>query len=279
MQNVKNADLTEVETHYEFGKNWEAYSSQLDESRIASACSKLGALVGENNIIGNRLLDIGSGSGLHSVAACRLGAIQVTAIDIDEKSIATTEDSLSKFAPDSDTNCKTISILSSDARDLGLFDIVYSWGVLHHTGSMWEAIEKAATHVAPKGLFVIAIYRKSMTCWLWKHEKKLFTNSGNLIRSILRNLFVWGFKCACLIKGRRFSQIVSDYKTKRGMDWHVDVDDWLGGYPYESATADEIIDFVAPIGFELEHAVVSKTWFGMFGVGCSEFRFRRIDPK
>ena len=279
MQNVKKIDLTEVGTHYEFGKNWETYSSQLDESRISSARSRLESIIGKENLLNKTLLDIGSGSGLHSVAACRLGARHVTAIDIDEVSTATTSASLAKFAPESDTDCKTLSILAPESSDLGLFDIVYSWGVLHHTGSLWEAIHKASTHVAPKGLFVIAIYRKSLTCWLWKYEKKLFTNSGSLTRSFLRGLFKLGFKIACLIKGRRFSQIVADYKTKRGMDWHVDVDDWLGGYPYESATADEITDFVVPIGFSLEQVVVSNTWFGMFGVGCSEFRFRRIEQQ
>lgn len=277
MKNANNKILTDVETHYEFGQNWEDYSSQLDEGRIASACSKLQVLLGSPDLLNKSFLDIGSGSGLHSLAATRLGASHVTAIDIDKKSTATTRDSLSKFAPEADTDCKTLSILAPSANDLGLYDVVYSWGVLHHTGSMWEAIQKASTRVAPKGLFVIAIYRKSLTCSLWKHEKKLFTNSGNATRSVLRGLFKLGFQFSCLFKGRRFSQIVSDYRTQRGMDWHIDVDDWLGGYPYESATADEIVDFILPLGFALEHAVVAKTWFGLFGVGCSEFRFRRIE--
>ena len=43
-------------------------------------------------------------------------------------------------------------------NNLSLFDIVYSWGVLHHTGDVWHAIENAASRVKPGGIFYIALY-------------------------------------------------------------------------------------------------------------------------
>jgi 2-polyprenyl-6-hydroxyphenyl methylase/3-demethylubiquinone-9 3-methyltransferase len=68
---------------------------------------------------------------------------------------------------------------------------------------------------------------------------------------------------------------VRDYKTARGMNFHNDVHDWLGGFPYESATPDEVTAQFAALGFD---PVVEKALprsLGLFGTGCAEYTFRR----
>jgi 2-polyprenyl-6-hydroxyphenyl methylase/3-demethylubiquinone-9 3-methyltransferase len=47
---------------------------------------------------------------------------------------------------------------SAFMQQLPMADVVYSWGVLHHTGAMWPAIDAAAACVQADGLFAIAIY-------------------------------------------------------------------------------------------------------------------------
>ena len=76
-------DLTSYESHFAFGKNWSAYAAKITAAEIAEAEKELSRLLEGGRLDGQRFLDIGSGSGLHSLAALRLGAREVVAIDID----------------------------------------------------------------------------------------------------------------------------------------------------------------------------------------------------
>jgi 2-polyprenyl-6-hydroxyphenyl methylase/3-demethylubiquinone-9 3-methyltransferase len=66
------------------------------------------------------------------------------------------------------------------------------------------------------------------------------------------------------------------HKGTRGMRWKTDIIDWLGGYPYESASLDEIRSFVERLGFRLEYSYKTKPEIGVFGSGCAEYRFLRM---
>jgi len=270
-----SASLTDVSTHFEFGANWKDYSEKIDDEAIRHAEAGVLKLIPKEDIEGRTFLDIGSGSGLHSLAALRLGARSVMAVDIDANSIETTRKVVAANWPEKNIEARLVSILDPEARDLGTFDIVYSWGVLHHTGAMWDAIDKAATHVAAGGQFVLAIYRKTPLCWAWKVEKKVFTNGGSFVRSLIRVPYIAGYKLRLLLTGNSPSKFIAEYKDQRGMNFYNDVDDWLGGYPYESATEQEIIDFMRARGFEPELVLELHPKLGLFGTGCSEFRFRR----
>lgn len=267
--------LTDVSTHYEFGANWKAYSEKIDGEAIQKAEQGLTKLIPQASIEGRTFLDIGSGSGLHSLAALRLGAKWVTAIDIDPDSVETTRSILEQNWHGKNADVKLVSVLSPEAKNLGQFEIVYSWGVLHHTGAMWEAVEKASEHVAPGGLLVLALYQKTPLCWAWKIEKRIFTNSSNLVRSLIRKPFIGAFKLGLRISGRNPTEYIASYKGARGMNFYNDIEDWLGGYPYESATKDEIVNFMHQLGFIDELVLELPTKLGLFGTGCSEFRFRR----
>lgn len=83
-------DLTRAESHFAFGRNWAEYAGKITEAEVREAEAGLLRLMGGERLEGKRFLDIGSGSGLHSLAALRLGAREVLAVDIDADSVATT---------------------------------------------------------------------------------------------------------------------------------------------------------------------------------------------
>jgi 2-polyprenyl-6-hydroxyphenyl methylase/3-demethylubiquinone-9 3-methyltransferase len=267
---IKMAD-TDLANHFAFGENWESYSKLIDSQKIDGATSDLLALVGQ--LTEKSFLDIGCGSGLHAVAALRLGADSVMAVDIDPKSVETARATLSRFAPTANWRAEAVSVLSPKFDQIGQFDTVYSWGVLHHTGNMQDAIRRAAARVKPDGLFAIAIYSKTPFCSLWRIEKRLYTNSPKLIQSAIFSVYKLMMNSLIKIK----SVLTGTRKTmKRGMDIDHDYRDWLGGYPYESATPGEIDNLVIPLGFEkIKQQVPKRNFVGLFGTGCAEYLYKR----
>lgn len=263
--------LLKADTHFEFGKNWEDYSRLIDEEAIAEAERGILALVPQNAIKGASWLDIGSGSGLHSLAAARLGASAITALDIDKDSVATTKKVLD--ARGVDATVLERSVFEID--DLGQFDVVYSWGVLHHTGAMWRAVRSAAERVRPGGLLVIALYQKTPLCGPWTVEKRIYTAASEPVRSVMRKIYKSLYKVGLLVTGRTPGAYERNYKSSRGMNWDHDIHDWLGGYPYESSTPQETKDFVVKLGFEPIKIGDLKPGMGVFGTMCAEYVFRR----
>jgi 2-polyprenyl-6-hydroxyphenyl methylase/3-demethylubiquinone-9 3-methyltransferase len=269
---MSSADLLEAETHFDFGKNWSDYSRRIDEAAIREAEKGLLKLIPADAIKGVRVLDIGSGSGLHSLAAHRLGAAEITAVDIDQDSVETTRKVLAHFGVPA--RVERMSVFELDA--LGTFDIVYSWGVLHHTGDMWRAISCAAEHVRPGGLFVIALYQKTPLCGAWTVEKRIYTKAPKVLRHAWKAAFGTALLSAIGLTGRNPVAYVRNYKGTRGMSYWHDVHDWLGGYPYESSTPEETRDYVCELGFEAVQVGDLKPGVGLFGTGCAEYVFRKM---
>jgi len=167
------AELTQVGSHFRFGENWAEFAQGIDPARIEQACGEMARLLGREDISGLRFLDIGSGSGLHALAALKLGAAQVIATDIDPDSVETTRKLLERFAVDGRWRAERRSVLEIRPEDYGRFDIVYSWGVLHHTGAMYDAIRAAAALVGESGRFCTALYGRTALCNFWRWEKRL----------------------------------------------------------------------------------------------------------
>lgn len=142
-----------------FGKNWLNFFRIVDEERISAAEKSLQQLLGLQDLTGKRFLDIGSGSGLFSLAARRLGA-DVYSFDFDPDAVACTQEMKHRYAPGPDhwTIRQGSAIDKEFLGSLGQFDVVYSWGVLHHTGSLWEALDNIHSSVAPGGLLSLALY-------------------------------------------------------------------------------------------------------------------------
>nr|CRH05059.1 putative 3-demethylubiquinone-9 3-methyltransferase [Candidatus Magnetococcus massalia] len=268
-------DLKQQQSHFAFGENWAAFAELIEPSHIEEAEKGLRALV-DRPLDGLTMLDLGSGSGIHSLSALNAGVAQVNCVDIDPNSVATTRAVLSHFHPDGPWRCRQRSVFDMKPEEDGLYDLVYSWGVLHHTGSMYEAIEKAAALVKPDGRLVLAIYLKTPFCPAWVVEKKLYTWAPRW----LSRPFFWLFS-AIKIVGlsilQRDLHVVKNYRKKRGMDFYRDIEDWLGGYPYESASADEISTFMGQKGFTLvkSQRAGKVPFWGLFGTWCAEYCFQK----
>lgn len=265
--------LTDRSTHFEFGENWRDYAKSIDRQRINAAIEGLRKLLPEG-LSGKTFLDIGCGSGLHALAAFELGAKSVLAIDIDENSVAATRDTLSKYATGKPWDAKVASVFNATPESLGTFDVVYSWGVLHHTGDMWRAIRCASALVKPDGLFAVAIYTKTKMCRLWRYEKAFYTGAPKAIQGLIRSMYVSAYLLGKAVTGKNPIRFVQQYRTQRGMRFSNDAHDWLGGYPYESSSADEMRKFLTGLGLAEVRSFPLPHTAGLFGSGCSEFVFK-----
>jgi 2-polyprenyl-6-hydroxyphenyl methylase/3-demethylubiquinone-9 3-methyltransferase len=259
---------------FEFGKNWESYSQLLDETRIRKSEDRLAALLGTRDLSGLTFLDIGCGSGLHSLAALRFGARQVLGIDLDPNSVATTQAVLKRFWRGDNWSARELSVFDVPQAGLEQFDIVYSWGVLHHTGDMNRALRNAAGQVKPGGLFAVALYGKTRYCGMWTRIKRWYVNATPEQQAWAERLYVRLFGFYLLLRGKRLKTHIANYTRKRGMDFYHDVKDWVGGYPYESIAPRELTALLAPLGFELVNQKVHRR-SGLFGSGNDEFLLRK----
>lgn len=266
---VKNP--RQAESHFEFGKNWSDYSRLIDGHAVIEAEKGILSMMPAEKIRGASWLDIGSGSGIHSLAAHRLGATEITAVDIDNDSVETTRRVLARHGVQATVERMSVFNLES----LGQFDIVYAWGVLHHTGDMWEAVRCAANRVRPGGLLAIALYQKTQLCGAWLREKKWYTSASEPMRMLARGLYISSFIANTALSGRNPLKQVREYKTFRGMSFRHDVHDWLGGYPYESSSVQETNEFVSRLGFTLLKANSLRPGRGVFGTGCAEYVYRK----
>ena len=217
-----------------------------------------------------------SGSGLFSLAATRLGADHVHSFDYDEQSVGATALLKEQHNPDAAWTIERGDVTSADyMASLGQFNIVYAWGVLHHTGAMWQAMENAAARVAPGGLFFVAIYNEQgRTSKRWRAIKRLYNRLPGAVRVPYAIVVMLPAELRRLggatLRGRPWSYVAGWTRTRaRGMSrWH-DLLDWVGGYPFEVAKPEEVFRFCRDRGFEL---LELKTWGG--GLGCNEFVFR-----
>jgi 2-polyprenyl-6-hydroxyphenyl methylase/3-demethylubiquinone-9 3-methyltransferase len=259
---------------FEFGKNWARFLEVLTEERITEAERSLTQMLGD--VRGMRVLDVGSGSGLFSLAARRLGAT-VRSFDYDPSSVGCTQELRRRYCPeDPGWHVEHGSVLDPTyLAGLGTFDVVYSWGVLHHTGAMWQAMENVLPLVASGGRLFIAIYNdQGVWSRRWTAIKRTYCSgtagrwlvSGTVIPYwVTRNL------AADLVWRRNPLARYTEYKRRRGMsvvrDWH----DWLGGFPFEVAKPEEVFYFLRERGFDVERMT---TVGGR--MGCNEFVARRL---
>jgi len=273
-----NRETDDSGARFRFGENWSRFLRVLDDERIAEAERSLDEMLSADDLEGRSFLDVGSGSGLFSLAARRLGA-RVHSFDYDAQSVACTAELRRRNDPrDTDWKVEQGSILDERyLESLGTFDVVYSWGVLHHTGALWRACENAARLVRPGGRLFIAIYN-DQGAWSsrWRAIKKLYCSGAAGRATVCATCipaFVLRGLAADLLWRRNPLTRYAEYRRKRGMSVVRDWIDWLGGYPFEVAKPEEVFEFFGSRGFELRKL---KTCGGT--VGCNEFVFARSQP-
>jgi 2-polyprenyl-6-hydroxyphenyl methylase/3-demethylubiquinone-9 3-methyltransferase len=266
---------------FAFGKNWASFLAVLDDQRINEAQASLKTMLGATDLAGKTFLDVGSGSGLFSLAARRLGA-RVTSFDYDPQSVACTRELKRRyFEGDSDWTVQEGSVLDDDyLASLGPFDVVYSWGVLHHTGAMWTALRNVDSRVAAQGLLYIAIYNdQGPASKRWLAVKKLYNRLPRVIALAFAVLVYFPFELKMFLgqtlRGRpaAYFSAIANYKAKRGMSWSHDKIDWIGGLPFEVAKPEAIFEFYTARGYQL---IKLSTCAG--GLGCNQYVFRRQTP-
>ncbi len=233
---------------FSFGKNWQNFLKSINEERIENAKSSIAEFFNVNNLEGKSFLDIGCGSGLFSYAAFLLGAKNITSFDVDPFSIECCKYFHKEAGCPKNWIISQGSVLDNNfLSGLGKFDIAYSFGVLHHTGKMWEAIKNSARLVNLGGYFYLVIYNKGKNYKFWLKIKKLYNRLPSLGKYLMEFLYVSAYFAITIIKFKNPFKEIENFNSNnlnRGMDWKTDIIDWLGGYPYEPATAEEIFVFM-----------------------------------
>jgi 2-polyprenyl-3-methyl-5-hydroxy-6-metoxy-1,4-benzoquinol methylase len=276
---VSETTAVRSEPRFEFGENWARFAAEVPEERLEAARGSLQEMLGRPSLEGLSFLDVGSGSGLFSLAAKQLGAPRVHSFDSDESSVATTASLRERFADEDGWTVERGSALDEGyLRSLGQWDIVYAWGVLHHTGDMWRALGSVTALVRPGGRLFISIYNdQGWKSRAWRWVKRTY----NGLPPSLRRAYVIAVALPLelrqiikhLLKGRPLDYYRlwrSSAYYERGMSYWHDIVDWVGGYPFEVASPEEVFHFCAERGFELRRL---RTVRGSHG--CNEFVFAR----
>jgi SAM-dependent methyltransferase len=276
-------DLKALESHFAFGKNWAKFAQTVSDEQIQQAVIGLKRLLQCESLAGRRFLEIGCGSGIHSLAAHRLDADEVVATDIDPDSISTSRTLLEKYAATKNWRVTACSVFDMTPAEVGQFDVVYSWGVLHHTGDLDKAVSIAAGLVARNGKLVMAIYRRTLLCPFWTIEKKWYRNASQRSQTCARRLYVFLYRVRSVIRRQSFARHIAEYKEKRGMNFYIDVHDWMGGYPYTSRSVAEMDSLMRGLGFRRINVDSLTTGFfaalGLFGSPCTEYVYTRAAAK
>lgn len=263
----QHASEIESGSRFKFGENWARFLTLMNEARIAEAEQSLRAMLGVETLEGRTFLDAGSGSGLFSLAARRLGA-RVLSFDYDPASVACTQEMRRRYRPDdTDWVIREGSVLDAAFLDtLGQCDVVYSWGVLHHTGAMHQALDNVARRVAPGGLLFVALYNDQG--WIsryWTAVKRLYNRGAALRYAMIALHLPYLYGLRWLVRA-----LTGRLRLERGMSIWRDMIDWLGGLPFEVARPEAVFRFYRDRGFALRELV---TCGGR--MGCNEYVFRQ----
>jgi len=248
---------------FSFGENWLRYIKTFNKKTLREVRLSLQELLGVKSLKGKNFIDIGCGSGIFSLAAIDMNAQEVISLDNDQKSVEACNIIKRR------NNAKHWFILKGSILDkdflnnLGKADIVYAWGVLHHTGAMWKAIDNSAKLVKKEGLFALAIYNRHWTSGFWLRFKKFYNRRGKIIQKIMVFSI---FLPRVLI---RLMKLKHPFREKRGMAIYYDAVDWAGGFPYEYAGFDEIVSFLEKRDFILINGIRTKS------IGCNQFMFKK----
>lgn len=275
---LQHAEEIKAGNRFTFGENWSRFLAVLDDDRIRQAEQSLCDMLKVKDLREKRFLDIGSGSGLFSLAARRLGAT-VHSFDYDPQSVACTKELKRRYFPaDPGWKVDQGSVLDNQyLQSIGKWDVVYSWGVLHHTGNMSQALINVSSLVCDGGKLFIAIYNdQGRASRFWLKVKKTYNRLPHYVRWLILWPIAFRFWALTVINdlflGKPFHTWRNYSKVSlRGMSPWRDIVDWAGGLPFEVATPEQIFCIYRDRQFRLEEL---KTCRG--GHGCNQFVFQKV---
>lgn len=287
------ADVKEIKANqgsserFGFGKNWSEFvQHNMSQERVEAAKNRLLTALRLPDLKGKTFLDVGCGSGLHSLAAVKAGAERVVSFDYDDKSVSTAKHIKQQYADNSKWIIMKGSVLDEDfMRRLEPADIVYAWGVLHHTGNLWQAIRNTRIPLKSDGIMFLALYSYTAyqnssysvmpTPEQWLKIKQAYNRAPLWVKRIMERLYVFVVFLRPPIlqpwrifrRYREFAKLEQDYIQKRGMEIWTDIRDWLGGWPMEFVKERELDCFAREkLGLEMVEMIT--------GEGNTEFLFK-----
>jgi SAM-dependent methyltransferase len=259
---------------FDFVRNWQKFVDRhFSEERVRIAQEHLLAFLKLPDLGGKRMLDIGCGSGMHSLAALRANVKELLSFDFDANSVATTRKLHDLSGRPQHWRIEQGSVLDKSYMDsLDKFDIVYSWGVLHHTGDQWKALRYAADRIAPDGVFYVALYTSDVfvdpPADFWLDVKRRYNRSGWLGKRSIEGWYI-GRQFLGMARNRQNPLAYAwGYKRSRGMSYYTDVKDWVGGWPMEFSSVQQVKDFTRD---QLKLSLINITT----GEANTEYLFQR----
>jgi SAM-dependent methyltransferase len=256
------------EVTFSFGENWLAFLDSVSEESLQAARADVQKWLQPTDVANRTVLDVGSGSGIHSYCFHGLGARQLVSFDLDPRSVAATQHFWEQAGRPASWRVLTGSILDEDfLRSLGTYETVYAWGVLHHTGQLWKALDNACHLVAPGGCLWVSVYARGPLYPTQLALKQRYNRASRLGK----RLILWR-EIAHLMRQRwRAGQnpLTWNQPVGRGMTTYHDLVDWLGGLPYEVSDREETVDFCQARGLALDKDQPAPQG------GCSIYLFRR----
>lgn len=263
--------------NFAFGNNWKKFLPNVDEDRVRISLDHMLNVLRLRDLTGRVFMDIGCGSGLHSLAAYRSGAERVVSFDVDIDSVEATLQLWQQAGSPKNWTVLQGSVLDETfINGLEKVDIVYSWGVLHHTGDMWAAIRNAVIPLADEGIYYIALYADEVyqnpSPEFWIDIKRRYNRGSPAEREELEYWYAWErvLKSRALAGENPFA-IIADYKRSRGMEFWTDVRDWLGGYPIEFSKVRDVARFLRNEGLDVLDV--------RSGEGNTEYVFQRLGKR
>jgi 2-polyprenyl-3-methyl-5-hydroxy-6-metoxy-1,4-benzoquinol methylase len=229
---------------------WTKYLPKIEEQK-----NFLIKHIGLENIKGKTILDAGCGTGVAAVCFKLLGAKEVYGIDISEGALETAR----KLARQ---NKVKVTFTKDNLLDLKLkkkFDVIHSFGVLHHTADCRKSFDNLVKMLNPKGKFYIALYLKTPLTFLQQGARKF-------LRLFPKSFWI---KIAGMIK----KLMSGKKKTKRGFDGEGDMLDWFF-VPYRTHHTPKEVS-----GWFKEHGMKSELLIEKTGRYASTSNFMMVGYK
>jgi SAM-dependent methyltransferase len=144
-----------------------------------SGAPPFSGLIDFGALAGRDVLEVGCGSGVHAKLLARAGA-NVTAIDLTPTAVELTRKRLELAGLDA-------RVLEADAEQLpfevGSFDLVWSWGVVHHSRDTDRVLAEVARVLRPGGRFSLMVYHRTSITWWGQYQLARGVLKGELLHS------------------------------------------------------------------------------------------------